>query len=140
MGEVLSVQGDFAGALMKFKAAQEIFYSLVNTNPKNPYWRIDFSMTYDRIGDILFNQDKPAEALANYRDGLAIAESLAAANPLNEQWQVEVVRFHWVLATRGDDPARRWAVIVTILRKLKLPAEQSGWLLEAESHLAEEAN
>jgi hypothetical protein len=46
LGEVLSVQGDFAGALKKYKAAQEIFYSLVNTNPKNPYWRIDFSMTY----------------------------------------------------------------------------------------------
>jgi hypothetical protein len=53
---------------------------------------------------------------------------------------VEVVRFHWILAIRGDDPARRWAVIVTILRKLKLPADQSGWLSEAERHLVEGAN
>jgi tetratricopeptide (TPR) repeat protein len=137
MGEVLSVQGDFAGAVNKYKAAQEIFYALVNADPKNPFWRIDLSLTYQRIGDILLHEDKPAEALAHYRDFLEIAERLIATDVW---WQVEAVRFHWLLAINGDAPAQRWATIVTRLQMLKamdrLPAEQSSLLSEAEAELA----
>jgi tetratricopeptide (TPR) repeat protein len=137
MGEVLSFRGDFAGAVKKYRAAQEIFHSLVNADPKNPFWHNDFSMTYERIGDILFDQHKPAEALANYRDFLEIAERLSATDVW---WQVEVVRFNWRLATKGDASAQRWATIVTSLQALKaidrLPAEHSGLLSEAEAELA----
>ncbi len=137
MGEVLSVQGDFARAVDEYKAAQEIFHMLVNADPKNAFWRIDLSLTYERIGDILFHQDKPAEALANYRDFLEIAERLTDTDVW---WQVEVVRLHWRLATNGDASAQRWATIVTSLQMLKatdrLPAEHSGLLSEAEAELA----
>jgi tetratricopeptide (TPR) repeat protein len=137
MGEVLSAQGDFSGAVQTYKAAQDIFRSLVDTDPKNTFWRIDLSLTYQLIGDILFQQDKPAEALATYRDFLDIADRLSAADVW---WQVEAVRFHWFLATNGDAPAQRWATIVTSLQKLKamdqLPAEHFGSLSEAEAELA----
>jgi tetratricopeptide (TPR) repeat protein len=137
MGEALSVQGDFAGAVKTYKAAQDIFYSLVNADPKNTFWRIDLSLTYQRIGDIFLHEDKPAEALANYRSFLDIAERLTARDVW---WEVEAVRFHWLLAANGDAPAQRWATIVTSLQMLKamdrLPAEQSGWLSQAEAELA----
>ena len=137
MGEVLSAQGDFSGAVQTYKAAQDIFRSLVDTDPKNTFWRIDLSLTYQLIGDILFQQDKPAEVLATYRDFLNIADRLSAADVW---WQVEAVRFHWFLATNGDAPAQRWARIVTSLQKLKamdqLPAEYFGSLSKAEAELA----
>jgi tetratricopeptide (TPR) repeat protein len=137
IGEVVSFQGDLAGAVKKYSAAQEIFHSLVDADPKNPFWRIGFSKTYERIGDILFHQNKPAEALANYRAFLETAERLTAADVW---WQVEVVRFHWRLATNGDASAQRWATIVATLQSLKamdrLPAEHSSLLSEAEAELA----
>lgn len=137
MGEVLSVQGDFVGAVKKYKSAQDIFHALVNADPKNIFWRMDLSLTYQRIGDILLHEDKRAEALANYRDFLDIAERVTAPDVW---WQVEAVRFHWLLATNGDAPARRWTAIVTSLQMLKaidrLPAEHSGLLSEAEAELA----
>jgi tetratricopeptide (TPR) repeat protein len=137
MAEILSVQGDFVGAITKYKAAQDIFHALVNADPKNMFWRVDLSLTYQRIGEILLHEDKPAEALAIYRDFLDIAERLTATDLW---WQVEAVRFHWLLATNGDAPAQRWATIATSLQMLKamnrLPAEHSGLLSEAEAELA----
>ena len=98
-------------------------------------------MTYDRIGDILFEQDRLSDALANYRESLAMMEGLAAADPDNVQWQIEEVSLHWRLATSGDDAISRWSIVVEILQSLKaadkLPAEQTSWLSEAEAHLVE---
>jgi tetratricopeptide (TPR) repeat protein len=137
IGEVLSVQGDFVGAVKKYEAAQDIFHALVNADPKNVFWRFDLSLTYQRIGGILLHEDKLAEALAIYRDFLDIAERLTATDVW---WQVEAVQFHRLLATKGDAPAQRWATIVTSLQMLKamdrLPVEHSGLLSEAEAELA----
>ena len=53
---------------------------------------------------------------------------------------MDVLWSHWRLANHGDDPARRWSLIVTTLRKLKaednLTAEQAKWLPQAEARLA----
>jgi hypothetical protein len=79
--------------------------------------------------------------MMNYRKSLEIRESLIATYPENVQWQIETVLLHRSLAMNGDDPARRWATIIRVLRELeavnKLPPEQAGLLPEAEAQLAE---
>jgi hypothetical protein len=64
------------------------------------------------VGDVLVAQDDLQAALKNFRDALAIAERLAKADLGNAQWQADVLWWNWRLAKYGDDPARRWALIV----------------------------
>jgi hypothetical protein len=81
------------------------------------------------------------EALKSFRDGLSIRDRLAQADPGNAGWQFDLVASHWRLAANGDDAPRRWALIVTTLRRLKeenrLAPVQEKWLPEAEARLAE---
>ncbi len=81
-----------------------------------------------------------AAALTSYQASLAIRERLAQADPGNAGWQVDVLWSNWRLANQGDDPARRWALIVAGLRTLaaagKLSHAQAQWLPIAEANLA----
>jgi len=58
----------------------------------------------------------------------------------NIQWQADVIKYSRDLAINGDDPARRFAFIVSALRKLQilttLTDEQKGWLAEAEKQVS----
>ena len=89
---------------------------------------------------MLVEQGNLPEALKSFRDGLAIAEQRAQADPGNAGWQFDLVDSNWKLAENGDDAARRFALIISILRKLKeenrLAPAQEKWLPEAEAQLA----
>ena len=97
-------------------------------------------MAYDKVGNVLAERGNLAEALTSYRAGLAIAERLAKADLSNAQWQWDVVVSHWKLADHGDEPARRWAFIVTEMHKLKgehrLRPDWARFLPDAEAELA----
>jgi hypothetical protein len=109
-------------------------------NPGNVLWQHDLSVSHDRVGDMLAAQGRVPDALQSFRDGLAIRERLAKAAPANAGAQFDLVVSNWKLATYGDDAARRFALIVTTLRKLKeastLPPAQEKWLPLAEAELA----
>ena len=94
----------------------------------------------NKVGDLLVAQNKLSAALASYRDGLTIAERLARLDPTNRQWQDDVLVSHRRLALHGDDPAPRWTLITTALRKLQaedtLTDHHARWLAEAERQLA----
>lgn len=100
----------------------------------------DEGAALDRLGDVFVRQGNLTDALRTFRETVEIADHLAKADPANAQWQVDVLWSHWRLARHGDEPARRWALIVATLRKLKdenkLTAEQATWLPVAEAELA----
>ena len=97
-------------------------------------------MSYSKIGDVVITEGGTKEALASYRRALEIMEPLAAANPNNIQWQADIIEYSRDLAINGDDPARRFAFIVSGLRKLQilttLTDEQKRWLAEAEKQVS----
>lgn len=140
IGDVLVDQGKRDEALQAYRDGLAIIDRLAKADPGNAEWQRDLSVSYNKIGDVLVEQGKRDEALQAFRDSLAIADRLAQADPANVQWQVDLLWSHWRLAWRGDEPARRWQLIVTTLRKLKaedkLTAEQATWLPLAEAELA----
>src|SRR5262249_35187611 len=106
----------------------------------NAGWQRDLSVSYERVGDVLVAQGNLPEALKSFRDGLAIRDRLAQADPGNAGWQRDLVVSNWKLAAQGADAARRFAFIISTLRKLKeenrLAPAHARWLPEAEARLA----
>jgi hypothetical protein len=112
-------QSQHAEALTSFRASFAIRAKLAKTDLTNAEWQRDLSTAYEKIGDALAAQGNVAEALATFRDSLAIRERLAKADRSNAQARWDVVMTQWKLAMRGDEPARRWAVIVAEMHKLR---------------------
>ena len=140
VGDVLVAQGNLPEALKAYREDLAIAERVAKADPSNAGWQRDLSVSYIKIGDVLKAQGNLPAALKAYRDSLAIFERLAKAAPANVRWQVGVLWSNWRLAQHGDEPARRWALIVTTLRKLKdenkLTAEWAKWLPLAEAELA----
>ena len=140
IGDVQQAQGDLAAALTSYQASLAIRERLAQADPGNAGWQRDLSTAQEKIGDVQQAQGDLAAALTSYQASLAIRERLAQADPGNAGWQVDVLWSNWRLANQGDDPARRWALIVAGLRTLaaagKLSHAQAQWLPIAEANLA----
>jgi tetratricopeptide (TPR) repeat protein len=140
IGNVQTAQGHRAEALKSFQESLAIRERLAKTDPGNAEWQRDLSVANEKIGDALAAQGNRAAALTSFRDSLAIREQLAEADPSNAQWQWDVIASHWKLAMNGDDPARRWALIVADMYKLRNENRlRPGWarlLPVAEERLA----
>jgi tetratricopeptide (TPR) repeat protein len=87
MSNTLLDQGETQGALTAARQAQEIFQSLLTTQPDSTDLQRELSVSDDNVGDVLVAQGNLPEALKSYRDGLAIGERLARADPGNAGWQ-----------------------------------------------------
>ena len=113
-GDVLLVQGDFAGALAAYQDDLAIAERLAAQDPGNAQWQGDLSISYERIGDVLLAQGDGDGALRAYRADLAIAERLAEQDPGNAEWQRDLVVSHYklgvTLLAAGDPVAREHAV------------------------------
>src|SRR5262249_55433137 len=82
----LLVQGDTKAALAAAERSRDIMAALLagtDGGDRNPGWRKDLSVTYQRIGEVLLAIGRREEALAAYRMALATLEELAAADPAN---------------------------------------------------------
>ena len=97
-------------------------------------------MSYNKLGDALAKQGATQDALKSYRSGLAVRERLVALDPANTQSRWDMLILQWRLANGGDDPGKRFGLIVTTLRDLaakgQLSADQARWLPAAEQELA----
>jgi tetratricopeptide (TPR) repeat protein len=137
---VLKVQSKLDDALKAYGDSLTIREHLAAENRSNMQWQHDLSVSYSKISDVMVKEGRTKEALANYRKALEIIEPLAVADPNNIQWQADVIEYSRDLAINGDDPARRFAFIVSSLRKLQilttLTDEQKGWLAEAEKQVS----
>jgi tetratricopeptide (TPR) repeat protein len=139
IGRVLDRRGDRSGALKSYRDSLAIRERLAQADRRNAAWQRDLSYSYTKVGDILLKTGSKTEALANFRAGLAIDECLASADPTNVWVRLDLIVSHTRLAENGDEPVRRWPLIVDLLRRLqaegKLTAEQAKWLPMAEREL-----
>ena len=105
-GDVLSVQGDLAGALAAYREGLAIAQRLAAADPSNAGWQRDLSVSNSKVGDVLSAQGDLAGALAAYRESLAVRQRLAAADPSNAGWQRDLSVSHSkvgdVLRDQGD--------------------------------------
>jgi hypothetical protein len=60
------------------------------------------SVSYDRVGDVLFDQGQQEAALQAYRDSLALRQKLVAQDPNNIGWQIDLVVSFWKIGTNLD--------------------------------------
>jgi tetratricopeptide (TPR) repeat protein len=140
VGDVVEAQGKLDDALKTYRNAVSIRERLAAGDRSNTNWQHDLAVSYSKIGDVMVKQARIEDARTSYRKALGIMEPLTAADPANVQWQVDIIDYNRNLAINGDDPARRFAFIVSALRKLQilttLTDEQKGWLAEAEKQVS----
>ncbi len=140
VADVLLAQGALDEALQANRAGFSIIRRLAASDAANLDWQRDLAMSYAKVGDALVARGSVDEARDAYRSGIAIMAGLTAADPNNVQWQVDATSLHWRLAAAGDEPARRFALIVRTLAELsaenKLTPEQAEWLAKARQQLA----
>ncbi|MHB9007233.1 MAG: tetratricopeptide repeat protein, partial [Limisphaerales bacterium] len=86
-GDVLSAQGDLAGALQAYRASLTVSQRLASADPSNAGWQRDLSVSQERVGDVLMAQGDLAGALQAYREALTVTQRLASADPSNAAWQ-----------------------------------------------------
>jgi tetratricopeptide (TPR) repeat protein len=105
-GDVLSAQGDLAGALAAYQESLAVSQRLAESDPSNADWQRDLSVSQSKVGDVLLDQGDLAGALASYRETLAVRRRLAESDPSNAGWQRDLSVSHQrigdVLLDQGD--------------------------------------
>ena len=105
-GDVLSAQGDLAGALAAFRESLQLARRLAESDPSNTDWQRDLSVSQNKVGDVMGSQGDLSGALAAYQDGLQLSERLAESDPSNTLWQRDLFVSHNkvgdVLLDQGD--------------------------------------
>src|SRR5437660_2246827 len=77
--------GDTSGAFNSYRKSLAIREELFASDPGNLQSRLDLSVSYARMGDILSKSNNALGALANYRKALQLIEDVAANNPKNNE-------------------------------------------------------
>ena len=140
IGDVLMARGAVGDALAAYRTSLSMRERLAQNDPKNVALQRDLAVSYNKLGDALSAQGATEDALKSYRAGLAIRERLLALDPADAQSKWDLLVLQWRLASGGDDPAKRFGLIVATLRDLaakrQLSVEQARWLAAAEQELA----
>lgn len=139
LGDTLMLLGDVAGAQRQFEAAYVIRKRHAEDDPRNVQRQRDLAFSHYRLGSAATRLGKSGEALPQLHAALAIFQRLAQSDPGNARWQVDVLNAHWRLAEAGDEPRRRFDMIVSTFRRLRdeqrLLPEHHTRLAEAEERL-----
>ena len=77
--------GDTSGAFNSYRKSLAIREELFASDPGNLQSRLDLSVSYARMGDILSKSNNAPGALENYRKALQLIEDVAANNPKNNE-------------------------------------------------------
>ena len=105
-GDVLSAQGDLAGALAAYRESLSVIQRLAKSDPSNVDWQRDTGVSQERIGDVLSAQGDLAGSLAAYRKSLLVRRRLIESDPSNEAWKRDLSASHNkvgdVLRDQGD--------------------------------------
>ncbi|HEX5846138.1 MAG TPA: tetratricopeptide repeat protein [Rhodoplanes sp.] len=140
IGDVLMGRGAIDDALAAYRTSLSLRERLAEKDQRNVGLQRDIAVSHNKIGDALAAQGASEEALKSYRAGLAIRERLVAQDPANAQLQWDLLVLQWRLASSGDDPAKRFGMIVSTMRDLaakrQLSVDQARWLSAAEQELA----
>jgi tetratricopeptide (TPR) repeat protein len=85
--------GDTVGALSAAEQSRQITEDLVLGHP-GPFWMLNLSISYNKVGDVRVAQGNLQDALVSYRAGLTAIETLAKAYPDNADALREVAVSH----------------------------------------------
>jgi tetratricopeptide (TPR) repeat protein len=90
--DVLSAQGDLAGALKSYRDSLAIAEKLAKQDPSNVLWQGDLAWSFRRVGQTLHSQGKLTEALAAFQNSKETLERLTAKDSSNTrgQWNLAV--------------------------------------------------
>ena len=134
MGDLATATGNLAIAERHYRDAVEILARLSESDPANPEWQRDLSVSHDRIGDVERARGDLAAALASYKAALAIRERLAKADPGNAEWQRDLSVSHNKIGdverAQGDLAAAlaSYKAALAILERLaKADPDNAGW-------------
>jgi serine/threonine protein kinase len=93
----LSLEDDLAGAIEAQTKALALREALLAEDPINADYRAALVVTYQRLGDLRRNSDKPA-ALEHFRRAEALDEELFAADPANADTVRDLAYTHKTIA------------------------------------------
>jgi tetratricopeptide (TPR) repeat protein len=93
----LSLEDDLAGAIEAQTKALALREALLAEDPINADYRAALVVTYQRLGDLRRNSDKPA-ALDHFRRAEALDEELFAADPANADTGRDLAYTHKTIA------------------------------------------
>ncbi len=139
IGDVLMGQNALDDALAAYRESLATRRRVGGPDPESAAMQRDIALSLNKIGDALTAKGAVDEAIESYRAALAMGERLVALDPDNTQWKWDLLVLQWRLASNGDDPAKRFGLIVETMRELaakrKLTVEQARWLPAAEKAL-----
>jgi tetratricopeptide (TPR) repeat protein len=81
LGEALTGQGDFAGALAQFQETLKLRLAIARSDAENKVWQRDLSTTLQRLALVRRGLGQNADALDTFRSSLAIRQNLYVASP-----------------------------------------------------------
>jgi tetratricopeptide (TPR) repeat protein len=85
LAQTLLMQGDVAPALRAARQSLEIMESLIARSPRDPQLRYQFSLSHNRIGEVLSREGQYEAALGAFQQSLAIRRELADADPAQQR-------------------------------------------------------
>ncbi|MFH0340853.1 MAG: hypothetical protein ACHBNF_01740, partial [Chromatiales bacterium] len=83
----IRLKSDAVAAEKAYRNGLEIDKRLVDLDPKDPQLRRDLSVSYNKIGRALYEQDLFTKALENYQKGLNIRKRLAEEGRKDDEWR-----------------------------------------------------
>jgi serine/threonine protein kinase/tetratricopeptide (TPR) repeat protein len=98
IGHELAVLGDLEKALEVFRQSLDITRELA-AGDSNAIWQRDYSISLERVGDVLAAQGKWTDALGNYQAAHSIRLKLLSQDPKNSMWQSDLF---WTYQDIGD--------------------------------------
>ncbi|WP_442775379.1 DUF4062 domain-containing protein [Sphaerotilus montanus] len=134
LGDVLSLQGDLAGALQTHRHALAIRETLVRSDTTNEDWQFDLGISHERVGAALFALGDMFGAFQAFLAKLVIIERLVQTDKKNLRWQRDLSVSHEKLGNvqlaKGDLPGalQTYRVALAIIERLvQLDTTNVGW-------------
>nr|VFK35838.1 MAG: Tetratricopeptide repeat-containing protein [Candidatus Kentron sp. MB]VFK77499.1 MAG: Tetratricopeptide repeat-containing protein [Candidatus Kentron sp. MB] len=94
LGDMDALNGNSAGALMRYRQAQSLFMQWATQDPSDPQRQRDLSVSFDRVGDMHKANGDGAQALTAYQEMLSIRKRLVMLEPKNTPWRQDLSVSH----------------------------------------------
>jgi tetratricopeptide (TPR) repeat protein len=87
LGGIWRKRGDLKAALKSYSDSLAIAKRVARSDPGNPNWQREVSVSYNKVGEVQVAQGDLKAAVKSYTEALTIRERLAKSNPGNADWQ-----------------------------------------------------
>jgi tetratricopeptide (TPR) repeat protein len=87
LGGIWRKRGDLKAALKSYSDSLAIAKRVARSDPGNPNWQREVSVSYNKVGEVQVAQGDLKAAVKSYTEALTLRERLAKSNPGNADWQ-----------------------------------------------------